>query len=464
MRARSTTRSPVTLVPPRSIRATTGPDTVSWRSLRMLARNCDSCALAVNSGPCGVQLPSPYASRVPPLAPPSSLPRSRNSSTTSRWPASCARRRPLRISMPSTTERSARSSARRGPESSGCARLPAIAMSALNDPRRRQPGGASSDHTPMRGSWACTRPASGACAGHSQPPSPLRTSRVRSCPSARPARSLSHSSASTSCSPWLLTVSRASRTPALTRAAAPSTLSASTVTSPRTRASEASTRTVFPSWAFHWASNTMSPDSAEPASCWPPTSSSHAIGRPARRPEVDSCPPCRRTGDQDSNASVAGAPPDKAGARNTASPADTSKLPPAARQSTARRSCSCQGPGVMPGSCICTASEATWPRQLLAAAPRVPPSRPWVARSNLRCPRSACARRSSAASRRRPFTCTDASRTTHTGGALPCWSWVPPMRCPCRSRAPAPRDRASHPARRPGLAPGHAARAPRAGR
>ena len=37
----------------------TAPDTVSCRSLRMLARNCDSWACASNIGPCGVRVPSP---------------------------------------------------------------------------------------------------------------------------------------------------------------------------------------------------------------------------------------------------------------------------------------------------------------------------------------------------------------------------------------------------------------------
>ena len=98
---------------------------------------------------------------------------------------------------------------------------------------------------------------------------------------------------------------------------------------------------------------------------------------------------------------------DIAGARKAASPADSSKLPPANRQSTGRCSCTCQGPGVIEGSCICTASDVNRPRQ--AEGDSVPPTRPATLRSSLRWPRSACPLTSSTASRKRPCTCSCAA-------------------------------------------------------
>ena len=91
--------------------------TVSWRSARAGAQAIYvRCHLA--RGPAAVQLPSPLASRLPPA--PSEPGRAAGTqSTTSGWPAQHARAADLAQSMPSTTERSASSSAASVPDSCG---------------------------------------------------------------------------------------------------------------------------------------------------------------------------------------------------------------------------------------------------------------------------------------------------------------------------------------------------------
>ena len=137
----------------------------------MLARSCCSLASSWTCGLPSIQPASPWAVRLPPV-PLSPAPCRVNSLMRMRVPSSRARRRPLPNSMPSTTERKARSLACRSPARLGAARVPLMATSAPSEPRSRQPGGASSDQTPMRGNCARNWPVSGASAGQSQPPTP----------------------------------------------------------------------------------------------------------------------------------------------------------------------------------------------------------------------------------------------------------------------------------------------------
>ena len=66
MSAWSTFRLPFTAVPDASCFAATLPETVSWRSERLLARRRSTCTVIRACGPAAVQLPSPVAIRLPP--------------------------------------------------------------------------------------------------------------------------------------------------------------------------------------------------------------------------------------------------------------------------------------------------------------------------------------------------------------------------------------------------------------
>ena len=235
--------------------------------------------------------------------------------------------------MPSTTERKARSLACKSPARLGAARVPLIATSAPSEPRSRQPGGASSDQTPIRGNCARSWPLRGAFAGQSQPPTPCpsgaRTSRVLSWPSAVPARSLFQRRASVSASPAVSREMRASLMPAATRAALPGTPGVSTLMSPLLRARLALSLRLLFSTASHWPSNTSVPPRPAPFICGPASSSTQAMGSAVIFPAVTSSPGRQRTGCHDSVACEGGVlEAVLAGAVKNASPAPLSSAPP----------------------------------------------------------------------------------------------------------------------------------------
>ena len=139
-----------------------------------------------------------------------------NSLISMRWPLRRARSRPPEKAMPSTMERTPRSSIFSVPCSWGDCSVPLSAIWVSSVPRRRQPGGANIFHTPTRGSLACSWPLKGALPGRLQPDA-LRCSRVRTWALALPARALSQSRRASIWLPLLCTSMRALRMPAATR-------------------------------------------------------------------------------------------------------------------------------------------------------------------------------------------------------------------------------------------------------
>ena len=171
-------------------------------------------------------------------------------------PCRLARSVPWLKSMPSTTERMARSWAARLPRHWGALRVPDSTALASSVPRRRHPGGASKDQTPTGGSCTLRVPASAASAGQVQAPS-RRFRRVLMSAWICPARSLSQRKLAPTWSPSVVSTRRASRTPARRVAAADASVCRSR--SPPVRSSVARTRRVSMLLASHWPPNIRSP-------------------------------------------------------------------------------------------------------------------------------------------------------------------------------------------------------------
>ena len=301
-----------------------------------------------------------------------------------RSPSKRARSRPRSNSMPSTTERSARSLACKSPLSCGALRVPLRLSWVASEPRSRQPGGASADQAPMRGSWARSWPLSAASAGQRQPPSvmsparlasPSRTGarRVRSWPSAVPARSLSQRHSALRSSPRARTDKRASRRPAATRTGSPSVVSACSVRSPLLRASCAFKLSAGPITASHSPSNSRGP-AAPAATAGKPASSAQASGMPLMLPALLTCPACQRAACQFSTAGLVAPPLGEAGACKLAWPAPMSICAAAPCRLKARCEASRQTPGPQAGSCTDSCSCCTLVCQRSAAPVSAPPS------------------------------------------------------------------------------------------
>ena len=344
-----------------------------------------------------------------------------------RSPSKRARSRPRSNSMPSTTERNARSLACKSPLSCGALRVPLRLSWVASEPRSRQPGGASADQAPRRGSWARSWPLSAASAGQRQPPSvtspalaasPSRagTRRVCSWPSAVPARSLSQRHSALRASPRARTDRRASRKPAATRTGSPSVVSACSVRSPLLRASCAVKRRSGPITASHSPSNNKGP-AAPAATAGQPASSAQASGMPLILPALLTCPACQRAACQFSRAELAAPPLGVAGACKLAWPAPMSICAAAPCRLKPRCEASRQTPGPQAGSCTDSCSCCTLACQCGAAPASAPPSA-FNANSKRRAPHCARPLALTWAWRRRPLTLACTSRSC--SGALAC--------------------------------------------